>query len=250
MANLVSAMLDKVQTQAGDIDLTQLAKGLLQALQERHILIYLHEDQVAELLASRYWDGALREFEGDYLQVVDANVGFNKVDPNVKRAIVYQVDLTDPAQPQGTASVLYQNQSPPEDGACVQGVEWEPTYLDRMEGCYWDYVRFYVPQESRIVSAEREPLPSGSLLSRNRFAPLEDGGPIVEPAESDKSAFGFFFDLAPGQEHEVHLAWQLPAETCNRSMVTGTTGFWSKNSRVPGQFLCELRSPYRPAQGS
>jgi hypothetical protein len=216
MADLVSAMMDKVQNQAGEIDLTQLVTGILQGLQERHILIYLHEAQVAELLAARHWDGALRSFEGDYLQVVDANVGFNKVDPNVKRAIVYQVDLTDPAQPEGAASVVYQNQSPPEEETCIQEAVWEATYLERMEGCYWNYVRFYVPQGTQLLETERVPLPSGSLLSQNRFASLEDAGPKVEPVEKDKGAFGLFFDLAPGQEQEVRLPWQLPAETVQR----------------------------------
>jgi hypothetical protein len=213
MANLVSAMLDKVQTQAGEIDLTRLAIGMLQALQERHILIYLHEAQAAELLAARYWDGALRDFEGDYLQVVDANVGFNKVDPNIKREIVYLVDLSDPAEPRGEASVLYENQSPPEAEPCIQEAVWEASYSERMEGCYWDYVRFYVPEDSRLLEVEKEPLPPGSLLSRNRFAPLGDAGPTVEPVEGGKSVFGLFFDLPPGQEREVRLAWQMPAET-------------------------------------
>ena len=215
MADLISAMLDRVQTQSGDLNLTQLATGILQGLQERHILIYLHEARAAELLADRYWDGALRKFEGDYLQVVDANVGFNKVDPNVGRSIFYQVDLTDPAQPRGQASVLYQNQSSPREEPCIQETVWKPSYIERMEGCYWDYVRFYVPQGSRLAEAEREPLPAGSLLSRNRFAPLEDAGPRIEPEEGDKGAFGLFFDLAPGQEREVRLAWQLPAETAH-----------------------------------
>jgi hypothetical protein len=82
-----------------------------------------------------------------------------------------------------------------------------------MEGCYWDYVRFYVPEDSRLLEVEKEPLPPGSLLSRNRFAPLGDAGPTVEPVEGGKSVFGLFFDLPPGQEREVRLAWQMPAET-------------------------------------
>ena len=221
MSDLVDAVLRKVQDQREAVDLSQLARSLWQGLQERHILVYLHDEEAGALLASQRWDGGIVTAPGDYLQVVDANVGFNKVDPNVERAIVYQVDLTDPAQPRGQVSVLYQNQSSPEEGPCIQEVVWEPSYVDRMEGCYWDYVRFYVPQGSRLDEAERETLPAGSLLSRNHFAPLEDAGPKVEPEEGDKSAFGLFFDLAPGQEREVRLAWQLPAET-----VQSTDGKW------------------------
>jgi hypothetical protein len=144
------------------------------------------------------------------LQVVDANVGFNKVDPNVQRAISYKVDLTEPDRARAEAKVHYQNRSQRVVETCLQEIEWLPSYEQRMHGCYWDYVRFLMPEGARLLTKEREPLPSGSLLNRYRFAPRRDAGPGVDVTEKGKAAFGLFFALPPGERREVDLSWQLP----------------------------------------
>jgi hypothetical protein len=209
MSELVDAMLLKVQEQPETVDLSQLARSLWQSLQERHILVYLHDKDAAALLASQRWDGGIVTEPGDYLQVVDANVGFNKVDPNVRREISYRVNLSDPELPHAEIVVAYQNQSQRSVESCLQEVEYQPTYAQRMQGCFWNYVRIYVPQGARLAAAEREPVPAGSLLDRYRFAPLGDAGPDAGPAEHGRGPYGLFFALAPGEQREVRLAWQL-----------------------------------------
>lgn len=209
MAELVGGIVDKVQTQPQSVDLSNLARAIWRGLQDRHILVYLHDAEAAELLAAQRWDGALLSTQGDYLQVVDANVGFNKVDPNVQRTISYEVDLTDPTRAQAEVTVQYRNTSQRIVGDCVQQVEWLPSYQQRMHGCYWDYVRFYVPEGTRLITEEREPLPPGSLLSRYAFAPPGDAGPYAEPLDKGRAAFGLFLVLEPEEGRDVRLAWRL-----------------------------------------
>jgi hypothetical protein len=209
----VGAILEKVQTQPHHIDLSELATAVGRGLQERHILVYLHDEGAAALLAAQQWDGALLDTQGDYLQVVDANVGFNKVDPNVERSITYEVDLTERDRIQAEVVVHYHNKSQRVVEGCLQGIEWLPSYQERMHGCYWDYVRLYAAEGARLLTSEREPLPPGSLLSRHRFAPLEDAGPDVGPVEKGKSVFGLFFVLGPGEQRDVRLTWRLPPGT-------------------------------------
>jgi hypothetical protein len=209
MSDLAGAMLHKVQEQPETVDLSRLARSLLKSLQERHILVYLHDEEAAALLASQRWDGGMVVESGDYLQVVDANVGFNKVDPNVKRQITYRVDLSDPEHAQAELVVAYRNESRRAVESCLQAIESLPTYKQRMQGCFWNYVRVYVPEGSRLDAAERETVPEGSLLNRYRFAPLGDAGPDTGPVENGKVAHGLFFALAPGEQREVRLAWQL-----------------------------------------
>jgi hypothetical protein len=78
-----------------------------------------------------------------------------------------------------------------------------------MQGCFWNYVRFYLPEGIELGPTEQEPLPAGSLLDRYRFAPLGDAGPDTGPVENGKVAHGLFFALAPGEQRDVRLAWQL-----------------------------------------
>jgi len=173
-------------------------------------LLSLHDPEATALLASLKWDGALLSASGDYLQVVDANVGFNKVDPMVQRKIDYRVDLHNPNEGQVVVAVRYLNQSPSQLEPCIQGAKERLTYEEGMVGCYWDYVRFYVPEGSQLLETERAPLSSGSLLDRHGFAPLGDAGPDSGPAEKGKTAFGFFFVVPPGEARDVQLRWQLP----------------------------------------
>jgi hypothetical protein len=213
MSDLVDAMLRKVQEQPDTVDLNRLAQSLWRGLQERHILVYLHDGGAAQLLASQRWDGSILDSAGDYLQIADANVGFNKVDPNVSREITYHVDLRDPAQAEAEAIVSYRNDSQREVEPCVQGVEALPTYGQRMHGCFWNYVRLYTKEGAQLKVAQREPVPSGSLLSRYRFAPLGDAGPDVGPMDKGKIPYGLFFVLAPGEQREVRMDWQLAPGT-------------------------------------
>jgi len=209
MSNLAEAMLRRVQEQPESVDLSRLASSLWKSLQERHLLVYLHDQEAAALLASQRWDGGILTEMGDYLQVVDANVGFNKVDPNVKREITYRVDLTDPARARAEVVVTYRNASQRTVERCVQEVESVPAYEQRMHACFWNYVRVYLPEGARLEAAEREPVPTGSLLDRYRFAALRDAGPDAGPVENGKAAYGLFFALAPGEQRDVRLAWQL-----------------------------------------
>ena len=210
MADLVTAMLDKVQAKSGNVDPGRLIEAVWTGLKERHFLIYLHDPEAAGLLATLKWDGALLPASGDYLQVVDANVGFNKVDPTVLREIDYQVDLSNPNQGQAVATVRYLNQSTSQPEPCIQGVTERLTYEEGMVGCYWDYVRFYAPEGSLLLDTERMLLPSGSLLYRNLFAPLGDAGPDSGLVERGKASFGLFFVVPPGEARDVRLRWQLP----------------------------------------
>ena len=209
MSELADAMLQRVQKQPESVDLSQLGRSLWQSMQERHILVYLHDPEAAALLASQRWDGGIVTETGDYLQVVDANVGFNKVDPRVRREITCRVDLGDPAHAQAEVVVTYRNESQRTVERCVQEVTSVPSYEQRMQGCFWNYVRFYLPEGIELGPTEQEPLPAGSLLDRYRFAPLGDAGPDTGPAENGKVAHGLFFALAPGEQREVRLAWQL-----------------------------------------
>ena len=211
MPDLVDAMQRKVQDEPGAVDLGLLARSLWQGLQERHILVYMQDENASEILASQGWDGSLLDAPGDYLQVVDANVGFNKVDPNVRREIAYSVDLRDPEDASAEVAVTYRNESQRSVDTCVQEVEWLPDYEQRMHGCFWNYVRVYKNKGAQLEPVAQEPVPPGSLLSRYQFTMLGDAGPDVGPVEQGKVPTGLFFVLAPGEQRDVRLEWQLPS---------------------------------------
>ncbi len=202
MDDLMNAVFRRMGELAADSSAaTQIGARILLAVQkgltEKNLMLYIPEAEIAEVLADNGWDGRLRETDGDFLMVVDANLGFNKVDPRIQRQIEYAVDLTQ--QPVlAELRVAYTNTSPAESGPCRHEELRDQTeykaqsYEELMVGCYWDYVRVYAPSGSQLLAAAGV---------RDTVEWSEEGG---------KRVFGAFLGVAPGAQREIRLRYALP----------------------------------------
>lgn len=233
MGQIATAAMDRLLT-GQRVKPARLAQVVLQALREKHILVYLTDPQAAELLRTRNWDGAVAVLPEpqDTLLVVDSNVGFNKVDPNVDRSIRYQVDLSSEEGPRAHLTLTYHNRSGRLVQKCIQESRYGGSYADMMERCYWDYVRVYVPAGSLLLAGPDLPFPSGSLLARNSdVLPRE---PIAATLnEGDRSVWAVFFDLPPGEKRTLTFDFQLPAWVLDRE-VNGLTRYRLRVQKQPG----------------
>ena len=199
MGDLLGAVLSKIKAEPRAIDAPRLLRAIMACLDGKHLLMYLHQKESAEVLARNRWDGALRAGDGDYLMVVDANLGFNKVDPNIERRIEYKVYL-EQSPPRGEVSITYVNKSRERRELCrhedLYGLtEYKArSYEELMEGCYWNYVRLYVPGGSRLRQV------TGSTEA------------VDVAQEHGKVAFGTFLGVAPGESRELRFLYDLPSE--------------------------------------
>jgi hypothetical protein len=225
MAALAEGVFSELKTELDNRQMMNLLLALWRSLEEKHLLIYVDDPDIEWLLAENNWDGAIRPVEGDYLLVVDTNVGYNKVDPQVERALDYQVIIGADGRAHGQVTVSYTNKSSVEVDRCLQEAKYQPSYDQMMEGCYWDYLRLYVPEGSQITWATEVPLPQGSLFSlalsrrpgrsegtakgRAGEVASEDSRPTVEPSEGGKAVFSQFFVVAPGQRQEISFQYDL-----------------------------------------
>ncbi|HFD38842.1 MAG TPA: DUF4012 domain-containing protein [Anaerolineae bacterium] len=210
MGQIAAAAMQRLMT-GQDVQPVKLAQALKRGLDEKHILLYLDDPQAAGLVRKHNWDGALisPSLPSDQLLVVDSNVGFNKVDANITRAIHYQVDLSDRKRPQARLTLTYRNHSTRHVDECIQESHYGDTYADMINRCYWDYLRVYVPAGSRLLEGPGPHLPPGSLLARME-GPLPD--PPISPTLStgDREVWTAFFDLAPQSEQVLTFDYQLP----------------------------------------
>jgi hypothetical protein len=219
----------------------RLVRALKQALDEKHILLYLTDPQAARLVRQRNWDGALvlPSLPSDALLVADSNVGFNKMDARVVRSISYQVDLSAEDGPRARVTLTYQNRGTRPVGDCVQGWHSGDTYADMMERCYWDYVRVYVPAGSHLLVGPDLPLPSGSLLARN-----SDGLPSrpISPALAQVgwAVWAAFFDLPTMEERTLMFDYQLPSEVLDLA-PDGSVRYHLRVRKQPGTDAVPLR---------
>ena len=140
--------------------------------------------------------------------VVDANLGFNKINPLVSERLTYTVDLRQPERPRATLALAHRHTGPRTGQPCQHGSRYDLTYEQMMQRCYWDYVRVYGPLGSRLLEATTQPVPGELLLTGN-----EGLGDIeVISQEAGKSVFATLFVLDRGERTRVDLSYELPAE--------------------------------------
>ncbi|HMA38061.1 MAG TPA: DUF4012 domain-containing protein [Chloroflexia bacterium] len=174
--------------------LLALALALRQGLDEKHILISMHDPDTARWLHDQGWDGALADEPGDYLMVVDTNLGFNKVNPHIQATTTYAVTMAATGAAQAVLTLTYQNTSTPQTGPCVRDPTYKASYVAMEMGCYWDLVRVYVPAGAQLQGASR------------------DGAPLQVQAAPGlgKTAFSTDLTLPPGAQQTLQFRYTLP----------------------------------------
>ncbi len=204
MGPLAEAAWKRVES--GQVDWSTLAQALVRLLDEKHLLIYLQNAEAASALAQQGWDGALRTGSGDFLMVVDANLGYNKASARIQQAIAYQVDLGQ-LNPQVTLTLTYTHTSVV-DYPCRPEIHYDPVYEQMMDRCYWDYIQVHVPLGSRLLDATRLPLPGSLFISGKP----DSGEVIVQPAaEGPWLSMGVISVLPTASTQNRFIRWTLPA---------------------------------------
>lgn len=213
MDTVLEALLGRLREQGGDQELVSLLATLNKSLQEKHTLLFFHDPALQEVARENGWSGALEDGPGDYLMVVDSNVGFSKVNRNIAQSLSYTVDLRADGESQARLNVLYTNRSSgvPQDTCALQSSTTQGfTYLEEMNTCYWDYLRVYAPGGSTLSNSSPFPMPQGALYRRIGYNDIEDTGRSY--AESGKSVFAGFFNLEVGESRSIAFAYTLPAQ--------------------------------------
>jgi hypothetical protein len=223
-ADLLSALVNHLQQNA-DLDvLFAMAQAMGKALQERHVLVYVDEDQAQTFFREMNWDGALRASSGDYLMIVDSNVGFNKVNPNIEQTIDYMVTLEESGVATAQLALSYRHRIQYPTPACVHEPRYGDSYADLMERCYWDYVRIYLPQGSELVEVEGA-----------------DGSAKVYQ-ESGHTVVGSFFLLETGEARQIAVVY-------HPKLASPQQGYALLVQKQPGTGSLPLRVSVIPPDG-
>jgi hypothetical protein len=204
MAGLAAALAERLR--GGPLDLPALASGLLAALDGNHILVSL-TDPVAAVVARRGWDGAVRPGSGDFLMLVDTDVGYSKVASNIATSITYSVDLGAPDGPQAELLVRQRHLLPGPPDCTPKGVGPDSgRYTGWMRRCLWDYMRILVPGGSQLLASTSDPTPASWLLSGQP----DDGAVLALPGPGGTSEFSTLVVVPQGQTRTVALRYGLP----------------------------------------
>ncbi|MGC9320615.1 MAG: DUF4012 domain-containing protein [Armatimonadota bacterium] len=191
----------------GRVDWAVLTRSVLRLLEQKHLLVYAADPTMGEVLAEQGWDGGVRPGDGDFLMVVDANLGYNKASAKVRQEVLYEVDLSE--SPPRARLTLTNTHTSAADVACRQEARYAPTYEGMMDRCHWDYVQILVPEQAQIVDATRIPVPGERLWNGRDYA----GDVMVSAVEGAPCmSWGVMSVLAPGDVETRQFTWTLPPD--------------------------------------
>jgi len=145
-------------------------------MEQKNVVLWFKDEGLQSLVEKVHWDGGVDEsWDGDYLMLVDANMGALKSDYYMRRSLDYTLDLT---KEKPIATVIYTYTHTAEYG------NWRVSD-------YHTYLRLYVPQGSTLL--EREMV--GYPITRDEFG---------------KTYFGAKVDVLIGGETKAKFVYELP----------------------------------------
>lgn len=212
---------------------------LISSLETREIQIYLRDNEAQSIIKKNGWSGEQKQISGDYLQIINTNIGGGKTDNVIDQQVKLHVDI--------------QN-----DGSIINTITYEKTHLG-LETSFLegknnvDFVRFYVPQGSELINAEGfDEIPDDSLF--------EDSGLQLEPDpdhlfltsdttkhepsgtlswdENGKTVFGNWIQTKPGETEIVRITYKTPINLGFSSNTENLT------DRLKGQFGMQNLASY------
>lgn len=253
---LAQALITKIQAYESLLGQT-FYEQLLHALNEKHMLVQLDNQELMDILSRRSWDGAIRRGDADYLAVIEANLGFNKVNAATETSIVYSVDLQDLSNPRAYLEIAVFNENPAFIPCIPRQELIEPGYAGLIKQCYWNYLRVYTQEGTKLIDATAHTVP-GDWMITGRSVPAQvdelselDGGYgfgtlFVVPTDSSvrtEFEFGLPIGVAVLDAEKNQITYKLnlqkQAGTMGRQIeltITPPTGYTLIDSNQPGEW--------------
>ncbi|MFH1561099.1 MAG: DUF4012 domain-containing protein [Patescibacteria group bacterium] len=119
-----------------------IAKAFLESLEEKETLIYVHQENLAQVLNQLNWDGSIKKPKcslpsclSDYLFLVEANLGVNKANYFLNRSLEQLVILKENGSSEHKLKINYEN--------TATSTNWPG-------GNYTNWLRIHLPIGSQI----------------------------------------------------------------------------------------------------
>lgn len=148
---LASEIIKSLSQKTGKDQLIGFSKLIWSMLNNGELLVYSNNQNIQSILTDYNIDGDLHPNDGDFLMLVDANLGFDKIDYVIQRSFVYSIDLRNKDKIISNLNITYINPMVGET-TCLQ---WGEAKLSTKREylyptCYADYFRIYRPKDTRV----------------------------------------------------------------------------------------------------
>ncbi|MBI2636717.1 MAG: DUF4012 domain-containing protein [Parcubacteria group bacterium] len=187
------------------------------AFAEKELMVYFADADAGALADQSNWTNRIVPTPGDYLYVVDANLGSLKSDPAINRTISYTLHPSSDGKMTAKVSITYEH---------TGNFDWKTTR-------YRTYTRLYVPAGSTFVSAQG------------------NEEPVAVADEHGKTVFGTFISIEPLSSETLSFTYTLPKELARR-IAEGTYSLYvqKQGGTVPHGLTFDLTVPFGIASSS
>jgi hypothetical protein len=182
--NIMGELADVLSQKTQNLSISQqlaLLENLETHLKQKDIQIFFKDENLQKEAENINWAGQVKEYSGDFLMAVDANLLSLKSDYCIKRKMEYSVDLSDET-PQAVLNITYEH--------TCRAKDW-------MTSDYRDWLRVYVPKGAYLEEA------SGQT------------GDAQYSEELGKKVFGMLVKIPVGESKAITLKYRLPESTKN-----------------------------------
>lgn len=210
MNTLFRGLLSQISSPAVNDRMFQLARAASKTLAEKQTLVHMFDSDLQAIVTRAGWDGAAQRDPGDRIDPIDSNIGWSKVDRNIKRSLKYEVVLNRSGVSTGTVTLGYENLSDDSASGCdSQRMDRGRSYVQLKNACYWNLIRVYTADGASLISASRLPLPENSVIAGLGLASTGDDTVSVgiDPAGSFVSGL---LIVPPGETVETSFVIKLP----------------------------------------
>ena len=210
LRSLANALLAKF-TESKKLPYQLFLNKIGESVKQKHLLFAFPDPATQQLftvnnLSSSLWDGRKKEQPNtflDFMGVIDANVGTNKANYYLSRALQQDVAINDKGEVTTTVKVTYENTS-------RKGSPFG--------GDYKNYVRFLIPAKASLQTvsfdnravAKTRAITDPADFTRNGFVPPRELE-VDETQTEGKTSVGFFVIVPAGTIKSFSITYTLPA---------------------------------------
>lgn len=166
----------------------KIVRAIRDSWRRKHILVWMKDNQITQVVRRFNWDGKLVSDDGDYLMLVEANLGVNKTNCCLERKINQKVTLAADGQLQEELTINYKNNNPV-----------TPNPPKFWGGGYKNYLRVYLPKAVQLGSVKI----NQALLQLNE---------VDQERVGDFLVVGFLVEVGGGEAGEVTVNYRQPVK--------------------------------------
>ena len=249
LADLTPKLFAKFFDLKNPKQMAEAVKVLLNALEEKHILLYFTDQEAEKTVITQRWAGKILNTEKDYLAVINTNINGYKTDGVIDEIINHQAKIETDGSVTDTVTITRKHRGGNTD------YEW----WNKVNS---DYMRVYVPKGSELISASGQTREFNEprlvydklgfqidtdVAKEEKYMKIDPNSGTRIYDENNKTVFANWVYVSPHEQVTVIYKYKLPFKV--NPSVEGEGGYsflmQKQSGSTHSKLIAEIEFPFR-----